>query len=276
MSATFFRSSAEKPWKAVRQAATAKEREIGSFMVYPSLFVIIVIFAFCGFLLRFLFELGSAGDFGICAVGEIIKQRGAVGFGPEADFASVLEGVIFPYESPLAVKGDDEIVVFKVNAQGVPFVGSDFRVDAFLFTALAVYGVVDGDVAFEGIGAGDVIVVGIFATPEDAAGLVFLAGKGLELHFDKAVFEVGILFDADRVGGFAGLFQDVGFAGSGIVGNDFPFGLAAAGLRGGPAGRWRAGLEVVEVGGVCRCDAKRKGADKCSGSDCFHVSIHVC
>jgi len=92
------------------------------------------------------------------------------------------------------------------------------------------------DVVFEGVGAGDVIVVSIFAAPEDAAGLVLLAGDGLELHFDKAVFQAGIVFDADGIGGFAGLFQDVWFAGCGVVGDDLPFGLALAGFGGGPAG----------------------------------------
>ncbi len=53
-----------------------------------------------------------------------------------------------------------------------------------------------------------------------------------------------------RAHGLAGLFEDVRFAGGGIIGNDFPFGVAFAGFGGGPAGRRRARFEVVEVDGV--------------------------
>ena len=56
--------------------------------------VIVVAFAFCGFLPGFLFELVRLADFSISAVREIVKQRGAVGFGPDADFASLLESIV--------------------------------------------------------------------------------------------------------------------------------------------------------------------------------------
>src|SRR5437773_10103222 len=119
----------------------------------------------------------------------------------------------------------------------MPPVRSDLGVDALLFAALAIYGVINRDVVFQRVGAGDVLVFFIFATPDHAAGLIFLAGDGLEFHFDKAVFQARVVLEADRVGSFAGLFQDVGFAGSGIVGHDLPFGLARAGLRRSPVGR---------------------------------------
>ena len=74
-------------------------------------------------------------------------------------------------------------------------------------------GVVDGDVVLEGIGAGDVVVVGVLRAPDEAAGLVFLAGDGLELHFHKPVLDVAVIPEADGIGGLAGLFEDVGFTG---------------------------------------------------------------
>src|SRR5882672_9032030 len=245
-------------------------------MVYPSLFVVIVIaFAFGGFLFGLLFELAGAGDFGVGAVAEVVKEGRAVSFGPKADFAGVFEGVIFPDKGFLAVEGDYEVAILEIHPQGVPAAGSDFGKNAFLFGALAAYGVVDGDVVFEGVGAGDIIVVGIFAAPNDAAGLVFLAGDGLELHFDKAVLETGVVFDADGIGGFAGLFEDVRLAGSGVVGNDLPFGFAFAGFGGRPAGRWSAGFEVIEVDGVGEGDGSGEAGHNCEGKELFHVSFFM-
>src|SRR2546421_11133780 len=101
---------------------------------------------------------------------------------------------------------------------------------------------IDGDVVFEGISPGDVVVVRIFATPDDAAGLVFLTGDGFEFNFDKTVLHAGTVFDADRVSGFAGLFKGVWFARGGIVGNNFPFGIALSGFGSGLASGWSASL----------------------------------
>src|SRR5207249_4235428 len=152
----------------------------------------------------------------------------------------------------------------------MPPVGSDLGVDALLFAAFAVYRVINRDVVFQRIGAGDVIVVFVFATPDHAARLVFLAGDGLELHLDKAVFQARVVLETDGIRGFTGLFQDVGFAGSGIISHNFPSGLACAGLRRGPAGRRRASFEVVEVDGVGKGDADGETAHECKGQEYFH------
>src|SRR5947208_17014722 len=123
MSATFFKSSAERPWKAVRQAASATEEEIAVPWSGRLFFVVIIIaLALRAFLPGLLFELAGAGDFGIGAVAEIVKERGAVSFSPEADFAGLFERVVLPDKSPLAVEGDNEIVVLKIHAQSVPLV----------------------------------------------------------------------------------------------------------------------------------------------------------
>src|SRR5262245_55727983 len=108
----------------------------------------------------------------------------------------------------------------------MPLARRDFGVDALLFGALPIHRVIDRDVILEGVGARDIVVIGVLATPDHSASLVFLTGDGFELHFDEAVFEAGVVFNANRVGGNAGLFEDVGFAGGRVVGNDFPFGVA--------------------------------------------------
>src|SRR6266436_4262472 len=82
--------------------------------------------------------------------------------------------------------------------------------------------------------ARDVVVVGILATPNYTAGLVFLAGQGFELHLHESVFEVCTVLNAHRIRRLAGLSQDVRFAGCGVVGDDHPVGVAFAGLGGDP------------------------------------------
>ena len=119
---------------------------------------------------------------------------------------------------------------------------------------------VDADVILEGVGASDVIVVRVFAAPDNAARLVLFAGHRLELCFDKTVFETCIVLNTDGVSRFARLLQDIGFAGCGIIRDDFPFGFALAGFGGGPAGRRRTGFEIVEGDGVGECCAGGKGA----------------
>ena len=130
---------------------------------------------------------------------------------------------------------------------------------------------INSDVVFEGIGAGDVIIVRIFASPDDTPRLILFAGDGLELHFHKAVFETGIVLNADRIGCLTRLLQDVRFARRGIVGNDFPSGFALAGLGRGPTRRRCSGFEIVGVDGVGGCEAGCEGAHNYKGFGCFHI-----
>src|SRR2546430_3945091 len=179
----------------------------------PSFFVVVIVISFSFGALHFglLFELGGSGGVGFGSVGEVVKKGNAVGFGPDADFAAVFEGIIFPGERLFAVESHDEEMIFEVNAEHVPLAGGDFGVDALLFGALAIDGVVDGDVVFQCVGAGNVIVVFVFAAPDDPAGLVLFAQDRFEFHFDETVLELRVVFDADRVRSLAGLFEDVGF-----------------------------------------------------------------
>src|SRR5689334_5964800 len=106
---------------------------------------------------------------------------------------------------------------------------------------------IDGDIVFQRIGAGDVVIVFVLAAPDNASGLILFAGNGLEFHFDKAVPKAGVVLDANGVRRLAGLFEDIRSAGRGFVLFDSPNGFAFAGLSGSPAGRWRAGPEVIVV-----------------------------
>src|SRR5262249_51918010 len=150
----------------VEQTRTAGRGFMGLALAYwgLSLFVIVVV-TFCGRLAGRFDALVDPvnvgiGDLGVRPVGEVVKKGSAIGLGPDADFACVFESGIFPAEGFLAIEGDDEIVVFEINAKGVPLAGGDLGVDALLFGALTIDGVIDGDVVFIGVGAGDVIIVG--------------------------------------------------------------------------------------------------------------------
>ena len=129
-------------------------------------------------------------------------------------------------------------------------VGGDFCTRALSFGAPPLDGIVDGDVVFKRVGARDIVIVGIFRPPDNAARLIFLAEDRLELHFDKTVFKVRVVLDANRIRGLTRLLQDVRFARRGVVPLDRPLRFAGAGFGRSPAGRWCANREVVEVEGL--------------------------
>src|SRR6266478_9380505 len=71
-------------------------------------------------------------------VGEIVKQGDAVGLGPHANLAGVLERLVIPFERGFAIERDFEMTALKINAQGVPLAARDFDIDAFLFGPFAL------------------------------------------------------------------------------------------------------------------------------------------
>src|SRR5438876_6703003 len=105
----------------------------------------------------------------------------------------------------------------------------------------------DADVVFEGVRASDVVVVRVPGTPDQAARLVLLARHRFELHLYKAVFNLRIILEADRVSGFAGLFEHIRFAWGRVLSHHRPFGFTLAGLSGGPARRRLARFSIVEI-----------------------------
>src|SRR5262249_35619260 len=83
----------------------------------------------------------------------------------------LLERLIVPLERLLAVERHRKVISLKIDAERMPLVRRDFRVRSFLFSAAAVYRVVNRDVVFESIRARDVVVVGILRAPDQSARL---------------------------------------------------------------------------------------------------------
>jgi len=177
----------------------------------------------------------------------MIERGHAVGFGPDADFASILKCVVIPFDRLLSVKRDCEMISIEIDTNRVPLTGCDVHVSSLLLCAFAFDGVVNRHVVFEGIGASNVIVVRVLQSPDDAARLIFLAGNRLELHLDETVFNVGIVLKTNRERRLTRLFQHIRFSWSGIVFFDSPFRRAAASLRCCPARRRSAGLHVIKI-----------------------------
>src|SRR5882757_2060025 len=103
-------------------------------------FLLVIVVSFWGFVFLGVFLNSVHVGFGNpcdVAIGEIIKQGGAVCLRPDADFSGILEGSIFPPKGLLAVKGNLEIIILEIDTQRVPLVGGDLGIDSFLFAAFA-------------------------------------------------------------------------------------------------------------------------------------------
>src|SRR4029450_8464704 len=135
------------------------------------------------------------------SIHKIIERRDAVRLRPDAHLSRILERVVVPVERFLAVERHREMGALKIHTQRMPLVGRHLQARPLLLGPAAVDRVVDGDVVLERVRSRDVVVVGVLRAPDQAAGLVLLAGDRLELHFDEPVLEAGIVFQAHRLGG---------------------------------------------------------------------------
>src|ERR1039458_4282170 len=186
---------------------------------------------------------------------EVVEDRHAIGLGPDPDVSRIREGRVLDFEHGLAIEDDLEVVALEFHAQRVPLEWGDLflyavaalAADDFQDAALAGHRLVEHDVVLQRVGAADVVVVLVHDAPDDAARLVFFAGQGLELHLHRAVFEGGIILDADGIRPLARLFQHVRFAGRGVVLLDAPFGRAGACQGADPMGWKCAGFSVIEA-----------------------------
>jgi hypothetical protein len=133
-------------------------------------------------------------------VGELAEGRHAVGLGPDADATGAADVVVAEIDVALAVERDADLRAGELDPQRVPLAARDRRIDVLEGLADAARGVVERDVVLERVGASDVVVVAVLPAPDDATGLVFLAGKGLELRLDPAVGQRCIGSDAPRKG----------------------------------------------------------------------------
>src|SRR5262249_17793007 len=195
-------------------------------------------------------------------------------FRPYTDFPRFLKRVVIPFDGFLAVVCHRKVITLKVHAQAVPYVWAHFHAGALLLGALAIDGVIDRDIVFQGIGPRDVIVVRVLEAPDQPAGLVFFAGDRLEFHFDEAVLQTRVILEADRKCRSAGLLQHVRFARRSFVLFDGPLRVTAAGLGGRPAGGHTTdgrAIEVINVSGWSHRDhyCRRK-----KNWEYFHWDLH--
>ena len=97
----------------------------------------------------------------------------------------------------------------KLHPQAVPFIGGDLHVRTLFLGPSAINRMVDGYVVLERVGSGDVVIVRVLGAPDNPAGLVFLPGNRLELHFHRTVLDARIVLQADGIGRHSRLLQDV-------------------------------------------------------------------
>src|SRR5437588_2405463 len=146
------------------------------------------------------------------AVAEVVEGGDAVGFGPHADGARAGNVVVVELDVGLAVQRDANAPAGELYAQRMPGIGRNGRIRILERPAAPRLGVVERDVVFKSIGAGDVVVVGVLPAPEDTARPVLGPGEGLELHFHEPVLDGGLEPDAPGKGSRARLLQDVRLA----------------------------------------------------------------
>src|SRR6185503_15604805 len=113
----------------------------------------------------------------------------------------------------------------------------------------AIRGLVEDDVVFEGVGASYIVVVCVSCPPDDAAGAILGARDRLEFHLDESVADARALFQSERVGGLAGLFQHGAAA---FILLDRPLGRAFPGHGQKPASRRAAYSVSLEGCSLCR------------------------
>src|SRR5689334_290634 len=120
------------------------------------------------------------------AVGEVVEERHAVGLGPHADRARPRDMVVLELDAGRAVEGNADARAGEPDRERMPLPRGDGRRHILDRGAAAILRVVERDVVLERIGAGDVVVVAVLPTPDDAAGLILLALERLEPHLHEA------------------------------------------------------------------------------------------
>src|SRR5262249_46602027 len=132
---------------------------------------------------------------------DLVEQRHAIGLGPQSDLAGISEGRVLDLEHLLAVVEYPEAIAAEVDAEAMPLVGGDRSVNPVAALASddveraagTVDGLVEDDVVFERVGADHVVIVGILRPPDHAGGAILRTGNGLELYFDEAVLDAGVI-----------------------------------------------------------------------------------
>src|SRR5712692_10509798 len=146
--------------------------------------------------------------------GEIVELDNRVRLGPKPHLAGLLECLVLRVEDLVAVEPDDEVVAGGLELQRMPRVLGDLHALVQEGSPATVDGVVDRAVVLVGVAAGDVVVVGVLVSPDQAEPLIDLArqrsrpdGQGdvfvasflQDRHGEAVVRRVGALLDQDMV-----------------------------------------------------------------------------
>src|ERR1017187_1661889 len=183
---------------------------------------------------------------------ELVEVGDGVGHGPEADFAAGEEGVVPTLKNAAMVHVDLEAIAARGDLEDAPGVRGNLVTDTgHEGHTLAVLHFEDLDVFLQGVGAGQIVIVGVAVAPDDTAGLHLASGDRFDAHADLAIAEGGVVENgqgttiAHRVGG--DLREDIGLGGGSQVLDDLPAGGApVVGHGDGPLGRSLAQLLVIE------------------------------
>src|SRR5207248_1357478 len=108
---------------------------------------------------------------------EIVEPGHAVGLGPHARQARILELIVVSLEENFAVEADLEVVALDAELERMPFPRGNFRIGSRELPAVAVDNLVQADVVLQRIGASDVIIVLVLITGDQAPGLIGLSGN---------------------------------------------------------------------------------------------------
>jgi hypothetical protein len=149
------------------------------------------------------------------AIGDLVKQRHAVGFRPEAYLSGVLEGRIFDLEQLGAVVRRPEAGAHEVDPQAVPTVGWHWNSNAVApgtpnnveWATHAVHGLVKDDIVFKRVGADYVIIVRIACPPNETGCAVRRPANSPESDFKEAILDARIVFQEQWKSSLAGLLE---------------------------------------------------------------------
>src|ERR1039457_3656587 len=125
---------------------------------------------------------------------ELVEVSDGIGHGPEADFAAGEEGVVPTLKNAAVVHVDLEAIAAGGDLEDAPGVTGNLVTDADPEGhTLAVLHFEHLDVFLQGVGTGQIVIVGVAVAPDDSAGLHLASGDRLDAHADVAIAEGGVV-----------------------------------------------------------------------------------
>jgi hypothetical protein len=196
-----------------------------------------------------------------------VELDDGIGLRPEPDLPGVLERVVGPVEHPVPVLEDDEVIAGGLELHRVPGALGHFDGLPSELTPAAAHDVIDPAVVLEGVAAGDVVVVRVPVSPDEAETLVDLPGERPRPYAQDDVLVGAFLEHGDGeavIGLVRALLDENMVRGPAPLDADQPPPLRAtagpAELEAGGRGPDRIGLEIP-LHGLSRAHQRRDGAD---------------